>query len=215
MKKKKLRILPIFNNFHTGKDFDGSLLHVILNDTAKRKFIIHQLVDTLTHYQLQGINIDFEELNEKTNEPLTEFQKELYQALHPLGMTVTMDVAVKNDDYDYEKLSLYNDYIILMAYDQFSKSSKAGPISAQKWIEEALDWTAAKIESEKIIMGIAGYGYEWFKTEKGKDTAKEVTYNDAINKAKAVNAIVDYDNDSYNLHYSFIEEKKITHTSHF
>ena len=95
-----------------------------------------------------------------------------------------------------------------MAYDQFSKSSKAGPISAQKWIEEALDWTAAKIESEKIIMGIAGYGYEWFKTEKGKDTAKEVTYNDAINKAKAVNAIVDYDNDSYNLHYSFIEEKK-------
>ena len=123
-------------------------------------------------------------------------------------MTVTMDVAVKNDDYDYEKLSLYNDYIILMAYDQFSKSSKAGPISAQKWIEEALDWTAAKIESEKIIMGIAGYGYEWFKTEKGKDTAKEVTYNDAINKAKAVNAIVDYDNDSYNSHYSFIEEKK-------
>ena len=208
MKKKKLRILPIFNNFHTGKDFDGSLLHVILNDTAKRKFIIHQLVDTLTYYQLQGINIDFEELNEKTNGPLTEFQKELYQALHPLGLTVTMDVAVKNDDYDYEKLSLYNDYIILMAYDQFSKSSKTGPISAQKWVEEALDWTAAKIESEKIIMGIAGYGYEWFKTENGKDTAKELTYNDAINKAKAVNAVVDYDNDSYNLHYSFIEEKK-------
>jgi cellulose synthase/poly-beta-1,6-N-acetylglucosamine synthase-like glycosyltransferase/spore germination protein YaaH/peptidoglycan/xylan/chitin deacetylase (PgdA/CDA1 family) len=208
MKKKQLRIMPIFNNFHTGKDFDGRLLHVILNDSAKRKFIIQQLVDTLSYYKLQGINIDFEELIEKTNEPLTQFQKQLYQALHPLGMTVTMDVAVKNDDYDYKKLSAYNDYIILMAYDQFSNSTMPGPISAQKWIEEALDWTAAKIESDKIILGIAGYGYDWFKTEDGNDTAKTITYSDAINQAKAINAIVEYDNDSYNLHYSYIEEKK-------
>ncbi|MGG9964691.1 glycosyltransferase [Ferruginibacter sp. SUN106] len=209
MKKKQLQIMPIFNNFHTGKDFDGSLLHEILNDSIKRKNIIRQLVDTLSFYKLQGINIDFEELIEKTNEPLTRFQKELYEALHPLGMTVTMDVAVKNDDYDYEKLSDYNDYIILMAYDQFSNTTMPGPLSAQKWIEEAIDWTAAKIESEKIILGIAGYGYDWRLDEEGKvDEVNDVTYSEAINNAKNVNAVVDYDNDSYNLHYSYTEEVK-------
>jgi cellulose synthase/poly-beta-1,6-N-acetylglucosamine synthase-like glycosyltransferase/spore germination protein YaaH/peptidoglycan/xylan/chitin deacetylase (PgdA/CDA1 family) len=208
MKKKQLRIMPIFSNFHTGKDFDGSLLHVILNDTVKRNSIIKQLADTLTYYNLQGINIDFEELNEKTNEPLTRFQKELYNRLHSLGMTVTMDVAVKNDDYDYEQLSKYNDYIILMAYDQFNRAGSPGPVSAQKWIEEALDWTAAKIESEKIILGIAGYGYEWYKNEEGRDTVKTITYSDAINNAKAINATIDYDNDSYNLHYSYVKEFK-------
>ncbi len=209
MKKKQLRIMPIFNNFYTGKDFDGKLLHVILNDSTKRKAIIKQLVDTLTFYNLQGINIDFEELIEKTNEPLTQFQKELYNALHPIGMTVTMDVAVKNDDYDYEKLSAYNDYIILMAYDQFNNGSLPGPICAQKWIEEALDWTAAKIESDKIILGIAGYGYDWKLDKNGKvDEVKDITYSTAINNAKNVNANVDYDNDSYNLHYSYTEEIK-------
>lgn len=208
MKQKRLQIMPIFNNFHTGKDFDGALLHVILNDSIKRKAIIKQLVDTLSFYSFQGINIDFEDLTETTNGPLTQFQKELYNALHPLGMTVTMDVAVKNDDYDYEKLSTYNDYIILMAYDQYHNATMPGPISAQKWIEEALDWTAARIESEKIILGIAGYGYHWYKTEDGKDTAKAITYSEAINKAKAVNAVVDYDNDSYNLHFSYTEERK-------
>ena len=209
MKKKQLQIMPIFNNFYTGKDFDGKLLHVILNDSVKRKFIIKQLVDTLSFYKLQGINIDFEELTEKTNEPLTQFQKELYNTLHPLGMTVTMDVAVKNDDYDYEKLSAYNDYIILMAYDQYSNSTMPGPLSAQKWIEEALDWTAAKIESDKIILGIAGYGYDWKLNEEGKvEEVNDISYTTAINTAKNANAIVDYDNDSYNLHYSYTEEEK-------
>jgi peptidoglycan-N-acetylglucosamine deacetylase len=209
MKKKQLRIMPIFNNFYTGKDFDGKLLHVILNNTEKRKFIIQQLADTLSYYKLQGINIDFEELIEKTNQPLTQFQKELYEALHPLGMTVTMDVAVKNDDYDYKKLSAYNDYIILMAYDQFNNGTIPGPVSAQKWIEEAVDWTASKIESEKIILGIAGYGYDWTLDENGKvESVDDITYSRAINFAKAVNAIVDYDNDSYNSHYSYTEEVK-------
>ncbi len=213
MKKKQLRIMPIFNNYNSGKgengDFDGSLLHVILNDTVKRNSIIKQLADTLSYYNLQGINIDFEELKEKTNEPLTRFQKQLYNKLHSLGMTVTMDVAVKNDDYDYEQLSKYNDYIILMAYDQFSNTTKPGPISAQKWVEEALDWTAAKIESEKIILGISGYGYDWAINEEGKvEEVNDITYNDAINTAKALNILPDYDNDTYNLHYTYTEEKK-------
>jgi hypothetical protein len=62
MRKKQLGIMPIFSNFHTGKDFDGKLLHVILNDSIKRTAIIKQLVDTLNFYRLQGINIYFEEL---------------------------------------------------------------------------------------------------------------------------------------------------------
>ena len=45
--------------------------------------------------------------------------------------------------------------------------------------------------------------------ENGKvDEVNDITYTTAINTAKAVNATVDYDNDSYNLHYSYIEERK-------
>ncbi len=218
MRQRNLRIMPMFSNFNSSKkdkqgkpapDFDGSLLHAILNDSIKQKKIISQLADTLRYYNLQGVNIDFEELNEKTNEPLTRFQKELYNALHPLGMTVTMDVAVKNDDYDYEQLNRYNDYIVLMAYDQYSNTTKPGPVSAQKWVEEALDWTTAKIESEKIILGISGYGYNWALDEDGKVyEVDDVTYNDAINTAKALNILPDYDNDSYNLHYTYLEDRK-------
>ncbi len=205
MRKMNLSILPILNNYNKNK-FDGKLLHYILSDKKKRTAFIRQVSDTLQFYRLQGINIDFEDLVEKNNDPLTNFQKELYDTLRAKGLTVTMDVSVKNDDYDYQKLSDYNDYIILMAYDQFESPGNPGPISAQKWIEEAVDWTAKKIDPDKIILGIAGYGYDWHETPEGKDTVEAITYNAAINKAKIKNATIDFDDDTYNLHFSYVDQ---------
>lgn len=215
MRAKGLRIMPMLSNFNSTKrdpegklnpDFDGSLVHDILNVPARQKDFIKQLMDTLSFYHLQGINIDFEELTEQTNVPLTNFQKQLYESLHAQNLLVTMDVGVKNDDYDYKKLSDYNDYVILMAYDQFNNETAPGPVSAQKWIEEALDWTASKMESDKIILGVAGYGYDWTVDDEGKKEVRDLTYVEAINGAKVANATIDYLNDSYNLHYSYIEE---------
>ncbi len=218
MRKKNLRIMPILNNFNSTKrdasgklnpDFDGELLHAVLSDDAARKTFIAQVADTLSYYHFDGINIDFEELKETTSTPLVTFQKELYETLHARGMTVTMDVAVDNNDYDYNKLSDYNDYIVLMAYDQFNNSTKPGPISAQKWIEGAVDRAAKKINPEKIILGIAGYGYDWATDEEGKTIVTAINYTDAINIAKIKNAIIDFDNDSYNIHFNYIDEEKV------
>lgn len=230
MRAKGLRIMPMLTNFNSTKidaagelrpDFDGALLHGILNNPAKQKQFIQQVVDTLSFYNLQGINIDFEELSEPTNAPLTNFQQQLYQALHAKNMVVTMDVAVKNNDYDYKKLSAYNDFIILMAYDQFNGvATGPGPVSAQKWIEEAVDWTASKIESDKIILGIAGFGYDWTTDEEGKKIVEDITYVEAINRAKIANATIDYDDQSFNNHFSYTDQhvdestKEVIKTAH-
>ena len=209
MQQKQMRIIPIVSNYRnviTG--FDGKLLHKILSDSALENRFIKQIADTLSFYKLQGINVDFEELAENTNDPLTAFQKKLFEKLHPQELLVSMDVEPKNNDYDYTKLSEYNDYLILMAYDEFNNSTGPGPVSAQKWIEDAVLWTAKRIDPSKLILGIAGFGYDW---EKGDhDTTLAYTYNDAINKAKALNAKIIYDNDSYNLHYNYASQDEDT-----
>ena len=224
MKQNNLSIQPIFNNYHTYttidpdthvvKDsgyFDFKLVHVILNNAEKRKHIIQQIVDTIALYQLQGLNVDFEELNESGNEPLTQFQKELYEALHPKGLIVTIDVAPDNEDYDYKSLSDYNDYVILMAYDEYNDNTKPGPISSQKWIEKQLDKMDDKVDESKIILGVAGYARDWIdeEDEKGKRDIRvdDITYNKAIDNAKLANASIYFDNDTYNLHYSYTEKE--------
>jgi peptidoglycan-N-acetylglucosamine deacetylase len=225
MRQKNLRIMPMLTNFNSSKrnkegklapDFDGNLIHAILNDTIKQQKFIQQLLDTLIAYNFQGINIDFEEIKETSNKPLTRFQKNLYTALHQKNLLVTQDVSAMNDDYDFEQLSNYNDYVVLMAYDEYSQSTLPGPISDQKWVEDALDQAAKKMDSKKIILGLAGYGYNW-ATWRNKDgeTEKEVntcTYSEAIDQAKISNAVIDFDNDNYNLHYSYTEKQYDTNS---
>lgn len=203
MQRKGLSIMPMLSNFNSAlRDFDGRLLHKILSDTIKRNGLIRQVYDTLQFYHFKGINIDFEELNEKTSAPLTSFQKKLFETFHSGGLTVTMDVEPKNNDYDYEKLSQYNDYIILMAYDQSNNSTPPGPISGQQWVEEALDWTASKIDSKKIILGLGGFGYDWANGR----LDSIYNYNNAVNKAKISGSKIIYDNNNFNLHYNYLEE---------
>ncbi len=219
MKKNNLRIIPVLQNFNSSKvDFEGSLIHTMLNDSIKRNQFINNLADSILKYGFQGINVDFENLVEKTNVPLSNFQKKLYEVFHAKGLMVTQDVAPMDNSYDFEKLKSYNDYIILMAYDLYSdEKSGPGPISPQKWIEEALDDAAKKMDDKKIILGLAGYGYDWSVDENG-DVLKDkdgmlvkrdvLTYSQALDKARLAKATVDFDNDNYNLHFSYAEEEK-------
>ena len=228
MKQHHLKIIPILSNVNPASHkFEGGLLHDMLNDPLKRRNFIAHLADTLIKKGLQGINIDFEELDENTNEPLTQFQKELYAYFHAKNLLVTQDVIPMNDDYDFETLKDYNDYIVLMAYDQHTDDSDPGPVSAQQWIEQVLDEAAKKTESNKIILGLAGYGYDWSVDENGKRIKDEdgktvngaaVTYSQALDKARLSGAAVDFDNDNFNLHYTYTEQNNddtIQHTVWF
>ncbi len=211
MKKHNLSIQPIFNNFLTSKDknikgdFNGELLHKVLANATIRKTIIDDLVTVLTKYKLQGVNVDFEDLIESKNEVLTNFQKELYQKLHSNGFVVSMDVLPNNEDFDYRSLAQYNDYMILMAYDQYSSVNTPGPISSQKWIEEQMDIMDNYMPSSKIILGVAGYGRDWFTDGEGKKFANDITFSKAIDGAKLSKAKINYDNNTFNSNYVYSE----------
>ncbi len=220
MKRNNLKVIPVLTNVNPYKqpkmDFDGAILHEMLNNVDIRTKFINNLADTLNKYDLQGINIDFEEITEPTSEALNNFQKQLYETFHAKGLIVTQDVIPNNDAYEYEKLNAYNDYIVLMAYDEHSGDTDPGPISGQKWIEEVLDKAAAKIDPTKIILGIAAYGYDWSFDKNGKrlrDSAgnvipgEAITYSQAIDNGKLAGANVDFDNDNFNLHYNYTQEK--------
>jgi cellulose synthase/poly-beta-1,6-N-acetylglucosamine synthase-like glycosyltransferase/spore germination protein YaaH/peptidoglycan/xylan/chitin deacetylase (PgdA/CDA1 family) len=221
MRIKGLNILPMLSNFNSGKkDFDGDLLHKILGNPAKCGALIKQITDSLVFYRFQGINIDFEEINESGNEALTEFVKLLREQLQAKNMMVTMDVPPNNEDYDYTNLSRYNDFIILMAYDQYNNTTGPGPISSQKWIEEMLDRADNKIDPGKIILGIAGYGRDWINDGESTYT-EDLGFQEAIDAAKVSNAHISFDNSTYNAYYSYSEipEKdttdKLLHTVYF
>ncbi|RYG06095.1 MAG: glycosyltransferase [Chitinophagaceae bacterium] len=214
MKKNHVRVLPLINNINPSKgegEFDSQLIHRILHSQAKKQRLINDIVKYCRIYGLQGINIDFEEFKERSDEPIISFQHELYDRLHSEGLIVTQDIMANDEDFNPKELSRYNDYVFLMAYDEHYSTSVPGSVSGQQWIEKVLDETAKEIPSEKIILCIAGYGYDW----QAGQSATTVSYQEALTNAKQYNAGIKFDNGNYSSYYSYKEPGGSQHEVYF
>jgi len=215
MNRAGVKILPVLSNNYK-EVFRGDAVHRIITDPVKRERLINDVIKVLKANNLAGVNIDFEELQEKNNETLVSFQKEVYQKLHAQGLLVTQDVVPFNEDYNFNELANYNDYIFLMAYDQYSENTGPGSIAHQKWIEAAVDEAAKRIPSEKLILAIAGFGYDWSVDKTGKPIhATPITYQQSLVRARTYQRIIDFDNDTYNLHFDYTDDDDVDHRVYF
>lgn len=209
-KARGLKVMPMLTNNING-NWDGKVINRILNNKTKREKLINDLYRLVKSEGFAGVNIDLEELIESDNRVLSNFQKELYEKFHANGLLVSQDVMPFNEDYDYATLSRYNDYLFLMAYDQHTSGTKPGPISSQKWIEAAVDQMAKHVPEEKIVLCIAGFGYDWPQGGEGTD----VTYQQALSIAKENGSPITYDNDSYNLYFKYVDNNRHIREVHF
>jgi cellulose synthase/poly-beta-1,6-N-acetylglucosamine synthase-like glycosyltransferase/spore germination protein YaaH/peptidoglycan/xylan/chitin deacetylase (PgdA/CDA1 family) len=210
IKASGVPVVAVISNF-SGEDFNGAPLHRILNDNAKKERLISEIIRVIQQNHFAGVNIDFEELQESSDEPLVSFMKDMYTRMHALHLMVTQDVSPFNSDYNYKELARYNDYLFLMAYDEHNGGSAPGPISSQRYIEAALDEAVKQVDPHKLVLALAGYGYDWPKGDKGSD----VTYAEALSIASESDAKVIFDTDSYNLHYNYADENGVDHTVYF
>ncbi|UKJ07011.1 glycosyltransferase [Solitalea lacus] len=210
MKKHKVSILPMISNFSNEK-WNGANVHRIISSPQKRRVFIASVVDALNKYKFQGVNVDFEDLVETTDANLIAFQKELYKTLHAKGFLVTQDIPADNSDYNLKAVGNYNDYVCLMAYDQHYSTSKPGPIAQQHWIETAISETKDKIPEDKIILCLAAYGYDWAKDSEGQD----ITYQEALTTAAESEGKIKYNNDDYNLSYTYADDADVAHQVFF
>lgn len=209
-KARSLRVMPMLTNNINGK-WDGAVVSRIINDPVKSEKLINDLYRWIKSEGFNGVNIDFEELIEKDNRVLTGFLKKLTARFHQGGLLTSIDVMPFNEDYDYRALAENTDYIFLMAYDQYTSSTKPGPISGQKWIEAAVDQIVKKVPIPKLVLCMAGFGYDWPKGGEGSD----VTYQQALSIAKENGSKITYDNDSYNLYFTYKDKAGHEREVHF
>jgi cellulose synthase/poly-beta-1,6-N-acetylglucosamine synthase-like glycosyltransferase/spore germination protein YaaH/peptidoglycan/xylan/chitin deacetylase (PgdA/CDA1 family) len=206
MRKAGVPIIPMLTNNYGG-DFSPKAIGRIMRDETMRREFINSLLQTYHRYHFAGINIDLEELDINDNALLTNFVADLYRLFHDNNMYVTQDIAPFNDDYDVQQLARYNDYLFLMAYDEHNSSSQPGDIASQHWVERATDWAAKNIPNDKLVLGLAAYGYDWPQGDEGQT----VSYDQTIASALDAGAKIQFDDDSYNLSFSYVDDDNQLH----
>ena len=148
----------------------------IMNSYENRKELIEQIVDACVAYDLDGINIDFENMKQEDIDLYSRFIIELAPRLDDLGKVVSVDVTAPDGGetwsmcFDRNVIGDVADYIVFMAYDQNGISSTtAGTNAGYNWIELNLVkfLQTEEIDSDKLILGMPFYTRLWIEDANG------------------------------------------------
>lgn len=156
-----LEVWGLVDNF-THEDVN---VYEVLAGTGTRTYLIDGLIDAALEYNLDGINIDFENIGLDAGEPFIQFIRELSIPCRKHGIVLSVDNYVPmahTDYYDREEQGIVADYVIIMGYDEHYKGSQeAGSVASIDFVEQGIANTVAQVPAHKVINAVPFYTRIW------------------------------------------------------
>jgi len=171
------KVWPMISNAEAGIKITSN----ILNSYTKRQALIQSIVEKCALYDIDGINVDFENMYEADKDKFSRFIIEFVPRMQEMGIVVSVDVTAPDGDpnwsrcYDRNVIGDVADYLVFMAYDQYGTSStKPGTTAGFNWVEtnlkKIIDYDV--VDPEKIILGMPFYTRQWTIAPDGKIKSK-------------------------------------------
>lgn len=160
--------------------------------------LTNQIVNVVLEYDLDGINVDIENLTPDDKESFSEFVRVLREKL-PKEKLLSVCVAANptgteagwQGSYDYQKLGEYANYLFIMAYDEHGQGGACGPVASNEFVENSIKYALEQVSKDKIVLGIPLYGRYW---KNGADVGGEAVAIGAVPTLISRNkGIVKYD----------------------
>lgn len=160
MHRRGITVVPYLSN-----DWSRSKGKAALNN---REELSKALADAVDLYNLDGVNIDIENVTPAERDAYVDFVR-LLRELLPEGKTIAVSVAANpwgistgwQGSYDYAGLAEYCDYLMIMAYDEHYYGGSAGPVSSYSFIEKSIKYAVSVVPKEKVVVGLPFYGRIW------------------------------------------------------
>ncbi len=164
---------------------NADAIHDVLSNPEKRAEHIRGIVSQVYGRGFEGIDIDYEGKYAKTRPYFSLFLKELSTAMGfdkwimctieartPLDSRYSSPESIPKDiEYanDFVEINKYCDQVRVMAYDQGRYDLKLNdantdpyiPVADSKWVEKVMRLTMQDIDKNKLLIGVATYGYEY------------------------------------------------------
>ncbi|MFG6394571.1 MAG: glycosyl hydrolase family 18 [Lachnospiraceae bacterium] len=152
-------------------DFDpGMKIGKVLRATSRRQRLAKNLMAEAIKYNLDGINIDFENVRKENGEDFIQFIRELSIMCRNNGIVLSIDnypPASYSEYYNRTEQARVADYIITMAYDEYyAGSEEAGPVSSLGYVKDSVVNTIKQVPAEQTIIALPFYSRIWTETTK-------------------------------------------------
>lgn len=154
--------------------FDRDLTRKVLASPRARQNVMRQLAVYSILYDLDGINIDFENVYDEDKDRLTAFVGEMSELFRSMGLVSSIDVTVPAQSsywslcFDRKALAEKVDYMMVMTYDEhWATSPVSGSVASLPWVETNIEKMLKLVPKEKLLLGIPLYTREWVETQEG------------------------------------------------
>lgn len=159
-----MEIWPLISDF-TNVEGDGWSVKELLSNAESRRKLIENIIDEILILECEGVNIDFEYVREDNGRDYAQFIRELSIRCKEEGIVLSTDnppPKAYNQYYNYKILGDCVDYVIIMGYDEYTKSSgEAGPVASIGYVKEGIEEALTMIPADKLINGIPFYTRLW------------------------------------------------------
>ncbi|MGW8956519.1 S-layer homology domain-containing protein [Paenibacillus sp. NPDC055715] len=157
-----------------------TMTHQILSSDVLRNKTVTQLANAVSTHHLNGLVIDFENVDGPDRTQLTLFIQQLKAKLKSLNAVLAICVSPDYGTdwtaaFDYEQLGVAADYLILMGYDEhWGGSSTPGSVSSLPWLRESVRRFVLTTDPDKAILALPLFTRNWTLNASGQSVASSV-----------------------------------------
>jgi cellulose synthase/poly-beta-1,6-N-acetylglucosamine synthase-like glycosyltransferase/peptidoglycan/xylan/chitin deacetylase (PgdA/CDA1 family)/spore germination protein YaaH len=208
-----MEVFPLVNNFDE-TEWKPEIAGLLMNPAARAHF--RQQIDAfLASDKYRGLMVDFEDFAKKAQPGYLALLAELSTDLHTKGLKLYVSVPARDRDFDYAAIAALTDGVVLMNYDEHESENEPGPVASQDWFSKNLEVAKQKVPLDKLICAVGNYGYDWVQKPKKNPPAglknTNVTVQEAWIAARDSEVDIDFDYDSLNSHFSYMDERNLRH----
>lgn len=214
MHNRNVKVIPFLSN-HWDKQKGKNALNNVGN-------LSNDIVNAIEKHNLDGVNVDIENVTEMERSKYVELVKALREKL-PEDKSVSVAVAANpngwnkgwHGSYDDYNLAKYSDFIVIMTYDESWDGSNPGPVASYTFVEESIKYALNQgVPSSKIVLGIPFYGRIWNLNDKNSFNGLGVSIEKIDELVSRYSGQAVYDNNKKSLKGTFTvkpgAESKIT-----
>ena len=170
------------------KDFDGGIgskeeTYTLLSKTSNRENLVNQLISAALKHDIDGINVDFENVSKECGEHYLQFLRELSLKCRQNEIILSVANPIPSQystQYDLEEQGNVVDYVIIMGYDEHHKESpESGPVASLDFVQQGIKDALKDVPAEKLINAVPFYTRLWKEIPKTEEELAEQEGTDA------------------------------------
>ena len=216
-------VLTLTNQRESG-GCSGDIAHAVIADEEVKTKLIQNVMEYLDRRNYFGLNIDFEYVREEDRTLYTQFLLDFAAALRRVGYSLSVALAPKISQeqsgllytaHDYGAVGSIADKVIIMTYEwgyTYGEPMAVAPIDK---VRQVLDYAVMEMPPEKILMGMANYGYSWTLPYKKGTAARPLSLSEIPQTAYSQYADIRFDDTAQSPFFRYYDSAGTEHIAWF